>query len=232
MGKVRRRSLKTFRSLSEGPTLPPWVKLVPFVVAAFLFFTVSAKLFSKPAELVNDMPPGSGVESIISNLDDPGLQEIFAAASGSSVPLGTQSSIPAPAGSDQPVDSSLPPLNPTETSVQDQAELDGTTKLEFSGNGSAIPVPNQALEVARAACVGLFTGSFTSVPLAPGVAIPSLPRTWPNPSVSDPRVESVGDGVFEFSFRVDPDRNGPATLREIRVSIEYIPGSQWVWSGV
>lgn len=230
---IRRRSVKAYRSLSAGPVLPPWVKVIPFVGAGLLFLFVSMLLFREPSvEMVDGDILEADVARIISTIEaiDAGdLDSTIESTEPSSLsPPQTGPVDPPPIETD--IDTVSPSPSPSPTpNIQEGVEP--TITLQLRGGGAAT-VPEGALLLARTATLALFTGDFSQVPLAPSVETPLLPRTWSDPYVGDPVIDSLTDGVFSLTFRVDPDREGPSQVREITAHVAFEPNMGWVWLGV
>lgn len=211
--RLRRSSNKFYRQLQDGPVLPPWVKAVPYVLAALIFVFVSLQLFS------NDQPTTSreaqeffdaDVSELGNILADPSTREMLdQAVSGSTV-------------------LAVPP-NP----VEDYSGLDeaGPVLLQLESGGT-VEISASALAVARAATLALFTGVFDNVPTADGVVLPDITKTWADPYIGDPVVVSVGDGTISIAFRVDPDRKGPEPTYKTSSMVLFVPARGWVWAGV
>lgn len=219
MRKMRRSSVKVYRKLSDGPVLPQWVKFVPYVLGALVFFFVSTSMFD------NDPTPLSDADRIKSQVDN---FSAFLNDQASQTPIPNDETLLSPS----PVVPTLPAPQVQEPIVPQPAP-DASVKVSLPfRNGGSAEIENAALTVARAATVALFTGDFTQVRLAPGVQPPALPRTWSDPYVGDPVLEDIADGGVSVTFRVDPDRAGPSQLREITARVEFVPDMGWVWGGV
>jgi hypothetical protein len=211
--RLRRSSNKVYRRLQDGPVLPPWVKVVPYVLGVLILVFVSLQLFGE------DQPPASPeaqenfdseVEYVGDLLADPSFREVLdEVASGSTV--------------------FAPPPDAEETfSGLDEA---GPVLLQLESGGT-VEISASALAVARAATLALFTGNFDGIPVADGVVFPDIARTWPDPYIGDPVVVSVGDGTISFSFRVDPDREGAEPTYKTASMVLFVPARGWVWAGV
>lgn len=212
--RLRKSSTKVYRRLQDGPVLPPWVKVVPYVLAVIIFVFVSLQLFRE------DTPPAFpeaqenfdvAVEQAGGLLGDPSAREALDEfASGSTVLA------PPPDGTDG------------DFTGLDEA---GPVLLQLESGGT-VEISASALAVARAATLALFTGNFEGVPVADGVALPDIARTWADPYVGDPVVVSVGDGTISFAFRVDPDREGAEPTYKTASMVLFVPARGWVWAGV
>ena len=225
MSRFRRRSVKVYRKLSDGPVLPSWVKVLPFVLGGIAFVLLSTQMFKSPAATMTDKERlDAEMQRIIATLDDPALSD--ALNPGSTTPPTTTG--PTTPGS-QPPTETTPPVEQPPTDPQGGAASKVSLQLR---SGGAVDVAEDALRVARTATTALFTGRFDGVVLAPGATPPALPRTWADPYVGDPVVDSLTDGVISITFRVDPDRNGAAGVREITTNVEFVPGTGWAWLGV
>lgn len=205
--------------------LPPWVKVLPYLLGFVMFILVSTQFLGDNSFSVSDETRArleADQAQVIAGLGD--VADLVEGAAQGTTPttlVSPTETAPTPA-SDSNTASTTPP-----------ATLSGepTVTLQFKNGGTA-PVPESALAAARSATVALFTGVFDGVALGQGVKPPVLERTWKDPYVGDPVLAAVGDGVFSVVFRVDPDRSGPATLREITTSVELVPGRGWAWLGV
>lgn len=211
--RLRKSSSKVYRRLQDGPVLPPWVRVVPYVLGSIIFVFVSLQLFRE------DPPPAfpeaqenfdAAVEQAGGLLSDPAAREVLDDfASGATV------------------------LAPPPDAGGDFTGLDeaGPVLLQLESGGT-VEIPASALAVARAATLALFTGRFEGVPAADGVAFPDIARTWADPYVGDPVVVSVGDGTISFAFRVDPDREGAEPTYKTASMVLFVPAQGWVWAGV
>lgn len=211
--RLRKSSTKVYRRLQDGPVLPPWVRVVPYVLGVLIFVFVSLQLFRE------DPPPAFpeaqenfdvAVDQAGGLLSDPAAREVLD-------DLASGSTVLAP-----------PPDAGGEFTGLDEA---GPVLLQLESGGT-VEIPASALAVARAATLALFTGRFEGVPAADGVAFPDIARTWADPYVGDPVVVSVGDGTISFAFRVDPDRKGAEPTYKTASMVLFVPGRGWVWAGV
>jgi hypothetical protein len=211
--RIRRSSNKVYRRLQDGPVLPPWVKVVPYVLGVIIFVFVSLQLFRE------DPPPAfpeaqdnfdAAVDVAGDLFADPSSRELLDdVASGSTV-------------------LAAPPDAEETFSGLDEA---GPVLLQLESGGT-VEISASALAVARAATLALFTGNFDGIPAADGVTFPDIARTWPDPYIGDPVVVSVGDGTISFSFRVDPDREGVEPTYKTASMVLFVPARGWVWAGV
>lgn len=96
-------------------------------------------------------------------------------------------------------------------------------------DGEPVDVPAGAVEAGRAWAAALFTGRFDDVPLADGTSPPAVSTVWADPDVRDPVLQD-DDGMLRLAFPVDPDRDGPAGLRNVVVRVTT-DGSSWVVVG-
>jgi hypothetical protein len=233
--RLRKSSVKVYRRLQDGPVLPQWVRVVPYALGLFAFIFISLQLFAKDGSTISDIERAR----LDSELSAPSFGTL---APGLTTPTATTdqalpaTTVPPATGSTGPVVSSggstTPPPSTTSAPAPEQTQPSQlSVSLPFK-TGSVVQVPVDALDMARNATVARFTGNFEGVLLGPSVSVPLLPRTWKNPYVGDPIVNSVGDGVFVLRFRVDPDRDGVEPIREILTAVSYVPGQGWVWLGV
>lgn len=192
--------------------LPPWVRVVPPVLGLLIFGFVSLQLFSEDDLIVDQASQEEFAVSLdrdVSNIADPEIQaQLDAAISGASVPT-------------------PPPDSPGSFEVE---EVAGNVSLPVESGGVS-EVPVAALTVARTAVLALFTGNFNEVPIADGVSIPDVVRTWEDPSVGDPVIVSFGESTIRFAFRVDPDRDGPESVYKTAAMVMFVPDLGWVWAG-
>jgi hypothetical protein len=224
---LRRKSLKAYRSLQSGPMLPPWVKILPYVLGVIVFVMLSMQLFTQPKTTISDV---NRQVLDAARLDMQSALNDISTTSSATTPTQAPPTNSATSDPTTPVDSQTPTTSPTDVPQTGLPEIEMV--IMQTSSGAALEVPSGSLQAAREATVALFTGDFSKVSFASGVAAPSLPRTWKNPYVGDPIIDSVGDGVFVFVFKVDPDRDGPAPLREIVSSVELGDNAVWVWLGV
>ena len=210
--RLRRSSTKVYRRLQDGPVLPPWVRVLPFVLGFLIFGFVSLEIFRED-DLVVDQQVQDEFNVILENdvakISDPEIQaRLDAATSGVSVPT-------------------APPDEPGSFEAE---QVSGSVTLPVESGGVS-EVPAAALAVARASVMALFTGNFNEVPIATGVAIPDVARTWEDPSVGDPMIVAFGESTIRLSFQVDPDRDGPESVYKTSVVVLFTPDLGWVWAG-
>lgn len=210
--RLRRSSTKVYRRLQDGPVLPPWVRVLPFVLGFLIFGFVSLEIFRED-DLVVDQQVQDEFNVILENdvakISDPEIQaRLDAAVSGVSVPT-------------------APPDEPGSFEAE---QVSGSVTLPVESGGVS-EVPAAALAVARTSVMALFTGNFNEVPIATGVAIPDVARTWEDPSVGDPMIVSFGESTIRLSFQVDPDRDGPESVYKTSVVVLFTPDLGWVWAG-
>jgi len=193
--------------------LPPWVKVLPYALGVLAFVFVSIQLFRPKVDPSDAMVADNfdaEVEFVGGLLTDPETRDQIEAEISGTAPA-------------------VPPPN-AEGSFESE-DLSGTVVLQLD-SGGPVEVPASALAVARTATMSLFTGAFGGVPLADGVVLPDLARTWSDPYVGDPVVVSLGDGTISFAFRVDPDRDGPEPTYKTAAMVLFVPARGWVWAGV
>lgn len=84
-----------------------------------------------------------------------------------------------------------------------------------------VDVPRRAVEVAKAAVVGLYTGDFSKVTFAPGTTPPEPRGRAATVVVPDPYYASTvadsGDAVF--LFKIDPDQTGPKEETTVTITV-------------
>jgi hypothetical protein len=99
-------------------------------------------------------------------------------------------------------------------------------------DGATVDVPLAAVEIARAAAAGLFTGDFSAVVLFPGQEPPVVGTIWPAPVVGEPAsAEQLADGTWLIGVIVDPDAAGTELARSVPIFVGeagdswgYLPG--------
>lgn len=213
MSRLTDNAEKRFRSLARKPDTPEWYPAVGVVVGVAFFFFMAWQFIS---------PGGSAPEAATPTnpMDVPAT----IAPSPTDVTAPTATTV---ADAETPPTTVEVTTEPTAPSVE-PAE----TVMLADWSGGSTGVDRGALDAARAATVALFTGDFSAVALAEGVTAPALPRTWPTPQVDTPTLRSMGDGVLEISFAVDPDGAGPETIRRIDTAVTRTPDGAWAWLGV
>ena len=131
-------------------------------------------------------------------------------------------------GPTTPTISSIPPATPGTTQPAPGVFTNGAQVPIPLADGSYQTVPAEALAVARAATVALFTQNYATVAMAPGVQPPTGLTAFPSPVVTNPILAGPGTGGMAISFLVVPAAG--TTPRRITVNVLPIAG-HWAWQG-
>ena len=233
------RARRSFYSMKKDPDLPGWTAAIPVVGFVLLGLFLSSALFASQDSEDARQARSDAVdraEQVMGSFTDDELAAIDAYLSGDTIPPdvnngSASTTVPDGTATTVPDDTSTTFPDQPGTTTPDTAPpvVDGVAVPNVAGG--VVTVADDALAVARAAARALFTGEFVTVPVAAGVAPPSLPATWADPLVESPTVESYTPSTFDISFLVDPDRDGETAPRTITVSV-VVEGDRWVWAGI
>jgi hypothetical protein len=245
--KLRRK----YYGARRDPGLPTWSSSIAavgvFALAAYLGWSILAG-GSSAEEVAARQENTEAINTRLQLSEDDmlALQEQYgedvisftdpASTSGpaaTTVPATDQTAVPTTLATPAPVAETTPveTTAPVETVPTETVPVDTRVLVPLPGPGGTVNVDQQALDVARAATVALFTGDFSTVAISPGVEPPTLTRTYPDPLVSEPTVRNVGDENITITFTVDPDGTGPAGLRLINTTVTAGVGG-WSWAGI
>jgi hypothetical protein len=205
MSKLTQLAEQRIRNIQRRPDLPHWWQLAAYGMFGLFFVYLGWEALTVPG----GRPNVTAAPDIVFSAPPDSVQPPIQLA-------------PPP---DSPTPSAPPTAGGPATPAGDGAVAVATL------DGGQVNVPSAAYEVARSATFALFTTDFTLIPFAVGAAAPTGLTVYPNPTVEETYVKTVGSGLYTFTTIVDPDGPGGQPQRATTVTVVQQGGS-WVFARV